>query len=82
MSLESRGDGHKRQVAGRLGAVGACICPGGRQVRPYVQIGTGLPHAAVVLALSATDAKRSIEPASGVVCEGRIWKVRVPTAKA
>ena len=75
MSLESRGpevygDGRERQVAGRLGAVGACICPEGLKVCPYVQIGTGPPHAAVVLLLSATDAKRSIEPASGAVCGG------------
>ena len=54
MSFKSRGpkvqgDGHERQVAGRLGAVGACICPEGRQVRHYVQVGTGPPHAAVVL---------------------------------
>ena len=87
MSLESRGpevygDGRERQVAGRLGAVGACICPEGLKVRPYVQIGTGPPHAAVVLSLSATDAKRSIEPASGAVCGGRIRTVQVPTAKA
>ena len=63
---------YERQVAGRLRAVGACICPEGRQVRHYAQIGTGPPHADVVLTLSATDVKRSSEPASGAVCSGLI----------
>ena len=86
MYLESRGpevhgDGHERQVAGRLGAVGACICPKGRQVRHYVQTGTGRSHAAVVLRLSATDVKRSTQLASGAVCRRHLWTARVTTAK-
>ena len=87
MSLESRGPevhrgGHERQVVGRLGAVGACICPEGRQVRHYMQVGTGPPHAAVVLTLSTTDMKRFTEPASGAVCWGQTRTARVPTVKA
>ena len=83
MSPESRGpevhgDGHERQVAGRLGAVGACICPEGRQVRT----GRGPPHTAMVLTLSAADVKRSTEPASSAVCGGQIRTARVRTAKA
>ena len=86
MSLESGGhevhsDGHERQVVGRLGAVGACICPEEGQVRHYVQIGTGPPHAAVVLTLPATDVKKSTEPANGGACWGQIRTAWVPTAK-
>ena len=87
LSPESRGpevygDGHERQVAGRLGAVGACICPEERQVRHYVQIGAGPPHAAVVLTLSATDVKRSTEPDNSAVLLGTIRTAQVPAAKA
>ena len=87
VSFESRdpevhGDSHEKQVAGRLGAVGSCICPEERQVRRYAQIGTCPPYAAVVLTLSATDVKRATEPASGAACWGQIRTVRVPTAKA
>ena len=47
-----------------------------------MQISTGLSHAAVVLTVSATDAQRSNEPASGAVCRGQTRTAWVPTAKA
>ena len=64
-------------MAGRLGVVGACYLS--REAARPPLYGTGPPHAAVVLTLFATDAKRSSEPASLAVCRGQIL---VPIVKA